>query len=182
MSKEELRKGLTRLNEYVKPLDFNSVFLEEGEEIPMDTLLLGAQVGEELSLDISCNFTDAPGLGHILHLYGELDLGPMIEENPAAFSEETVLRMANELNKSLPVGQIVYLTEDSQGKAQSVIGIRYTMLTDLAGEEELQKCVNIIEMLLNIYEILCSTLYLLLEGDSLPKAMETLSNILDGEL
>ena len=55
------------------------------------------------------------------------------------------------------------------------------MLTDLAGEKELKKCVEIIEMLLNIYEILCSTLYLLLEGDSLPKAMETLSKIMDGE-
>ncbi len=55
------------------------------------------------------------------------------------------------------------------------------MLSDLAGEEELRKCVSVIEMLLNIYEILCSTLYLLLEGDSLPKAMETLSKILDGE-
>lgn len=89
--------------------------------------------------------------------------------------------MANELNKSLPIGQIIYLTEDSQGKAQRVAGIRYTMLTDLAGEKELKKCVEIIEMLLNIYEILCSTLYLLLEGDSLPKAMETLSKIMDGE-
>ncbi len=174
MNKEELREGLMRLHEYVKPLDFNSVFIEEGEEAPMDTLLLGARIGEDLSLDISCNFANAPGFGDILHLYGELNLSPMIEENPAAFSEEVVLRMANELNKSLPVGQIIYLTEDSQGKAQSVIGIRYTMLSDLAGEEELRKCVSVIE-------ILCSTLYLLLEGDSLPKAMETLSKILDGE-
>ncbi len=181
MNKEELREGLMRLHEYVKPLDFNSVFIEEGEKAPMDTLLLGARIGEDLSLDISCNFANAPGFGDILHLYGELNLSPMIEENPAAFSEEVVLRMANELNKSLPVGQIIYLTEDSQGKAQSVIGIRYTMLSDLAGEEELRKCVSVIEMLLNIYEILCSTLYLLLEGDSLPKAMETLSKILDGE-
>lgn len=181
MNNEELREGLKRLREYVKPLDFNSVFLEAGKDVPMDTLLLGAKIGEEMSLDISCNFANAPGLGDILHLYGELNLNPMIEENPSAFSEEVVLRMANELNKSLPIGQIIYLTEDSQGKAQSVVGIRYTMLSDLAGEEELEKCVSVIEMLLNIYEILCSTLYLLLEGDPLPKAMETLSKILDGE-
>ena len=181
MSKEELREGLKRLHEYVMQLDFNSVFIEEGEKAPMDTLLLGARIGEDLSLDVSCNFANAPGFGDILHLYGEMNLNPIIEENPAAFSEEVILRMANELNKSLPIGQIIYLTEDSQGKAQRVAGIRYTMLTDLAGEKELKKCVEIIEMLLNIYEILCSTLYLLLEGDSLPKAMETLSKIMDGE-
>lgn len=179
MNSEELREGLKRLREYVKPLDFNSVFLEAGKDVPMDTLLLGAKIGEEMSLDISCNFANAPGFGDILHLYGELDMNPLIEENPSAFPEEVLLRMANELNKSLPIGQIIYLTSDSQGKEQSVIGIRYTMLTALEGEDELKKCVDIIEMLLNIYEILCSTLYLLMEGDSLPKAMETLSNILD---
>ena len=44
MSKEELREGLKRLHEYVMQLDFNSVFIEEGEKAPMDTLLLGARI------------------------------------------------------------------------------------------------------------------------------------------
>ncbi|MCI9422378.1 MAG: hypothetical protein HFG81_06635 [Dorea sp.] len=179
MNKEELREGLKRLYEYVSPLDYKSVFLEEGNGVPMDTLLLGVTIGEELSMDISCNFAHAPEFGDILHFYGELDLEPLLEENPDAFSERVILKMINGLNKSLPIGQIVYLTEDSTGKSQKVIGIRYTMLTGLSGEDELRKCVSIIEMLMNIYEILCSTLYLLLEGDSLEKAMETLSRILE---
>ena len=64
-------------------------------------------------------------------------------------------------------------------EARHLIGIRYTMLTELDDEAELAKCVSIIEMLMNIYEVLCSTILLLLEGESLNSAMEILAGIME---
>ena len=59
------------------------------------------------------------------------------------------------------------------------IGIRYTMLTDLDEEKELDKCGNVIKMLMNIYEVLCSTLLLLLEGESLESAMDIVEHLME---
>ncbi len=52
-------------------------------------------------------------------------------------------------------------------------------MTELDDQTELAKCVRIIEMLMNIYEVLCSTILLLLEGESLNSAMEILAGILE---
>lgn len=179
MNKEELREGLKRLYAYVSEQGFKSMFLEEGKQAPMDTLLLGLEIEEDLSIDISCNFVHAPEFGDVLQYYGQMELDPILEENPEAFTEINVLQMINELNRQLPVGQILYMHGENDEEARHLIGIRYTMLTELDTEAELEKCVSIIDMLLNIYELLCSTILLLLEGESLNGAMDILADIME---
>ena len=177
MKKEELREGLKRLEEYVSNLEMKSVFLEEGADVGMDTLLLGLEIDEDLSVDISCNFVYAPAFGDVMQYYGQMELNPIMEENPEAFTELNVYRMINTLNQIIPVGQFLYMQEENDGKMSHLIGIRYTMLTDLEGEAELEKCVIIIGMMMNIYEVLCSTLLLLMEGESLDNAMKIIASL-----
>lgn len=179
MNKEELREGLKRLDAYAGGQGFKSLFLEEGKQAEMDTLLLGLEMGENLSVDISCNFVHAPEFGNVLQYYGQLELNSIIEENPEAFTELNVFQMVNALNRELPVGQLLYMQDEAEGQARHVIGIRYTMLTELDDDAEMEKCVSIIQMLMNIYEVLCSTLLLLMEGESLGNAMDIMANIME---
>ncbi len=179
MNKQELREGLKRLHEYVGKQGFKSMFLEEGKHAAMDTLLLGLEMEEDLSIYISCNFVHAPEFGDVLQYYGQLELDPIMEENPQAFTDLNIYQMINQLNRGLPVGQILYMQGEGDQEARHLIGIRYTMLTELDDEAELAKCVSIIEMLMNIYEVLCSTILLLLEGESLNSAMEILAGIME---
>ncbi len=179
MNKEQLREGLQRLDAYVSRQGFKSMFLEEGKQAAMDTLLLGLEIEEDLSIDISCNFVHAPEFGDVLQYYGQLELDPIMEENPQAFTDLNVYQMINQLNRGLPVGQILYMQGEGDQEAHHLIGIRYTMLTELDDEAELAKCVSIIEMIMNIYEVLCSTILLLLEGESLNSAMEILADIME---
>lgn len=176
MKKEELREGLKRLYDYVSKIELKSLFLEEGVQADMDTLLLGLEIGEELSIDISCNYVYAPEFGNVLQYYGQMELNQILEENPEAFTELNVHRMINALNQTLPVGQILYMQEENNEETRHLLGIRYTMLTDLESEAELKKCVSIIEMLMNIYEVLCSTILLLLDGEPLDSAMDIIAS------
>ena len=109
MNKEQLREGLQRLDAYVSRQGFKSMFLEEGKQAAMDTLLLGLEIEEDLSIDISCNFVHAPEFGDVLQYYGQLELDPIMEENPQAFTDLNVYQMINQLNRGLPVGQILYM-------------------------------------------------------------------------
>ncbi len=179
MNKEELREGLKRLEEYVGNQGIKNMFLEEGKEAAMDTLLLGLELEEDLSIDISCNFVHAPEFGNVLQYYGQLELNSILEENPQAFTELNIYQMLNALNRELPVGQFLYIQEEGEEQVRHLIGIRYTMLTDLEDEAELAKCFSIVEMLMNIYEVLCSTLLLLMEGESLSEAMDIMAGLME---
>lgn len=118
-----MREGLKRLYEYVSGLDYKSMFLEEGKHAEMDTLLLGLEMEEDLSIDISCNFVYAPEFGNVLQYYGQMELDPILEENPEAFTEINVLQMINELNRGLPVGQILYMHGENDKEARHLLGI-----------------------------------------------------------
>lgn len=179
MEKEALRNGLKRLEQYMNRLDFKSLFLEEGPAAAMDSLVFAMQIGDELSYDLTCNYVHVPQFGELLQFYGQLNLEQLLKENPNAFSQTDILQMINRLNQEIPIGHLLYLQGEENGQAQQVIGIRYTMLTGLDREEELQKCAGILTMLMNIYEVLCSTLVLLLNGESLETAIQTIAELLD---
>lgn len=179
MKREELREGLKKLEAYVSKQGIKNMFLEEGKQAAMDTLLLGLEMDEDLSIDISCNFVHAPEFGNVLQYYGQLELTSIMEENPQAFTELNIYQMINALNRELPVGQFLYLQEEGEEQVHHLIGIRYTMLTDLDDESELAKCFSIVEMLMNIYEVLCSTLLLLMEGESLGNAMDIMAGLME---
>lgn len=178
MNKEELREGLKRLEAYVSEQGIKNMFLEEGKQAAMDTLLLGLEMEEDLSIDISCNFVYAPEFGNVLQYYGQLELTSIMEENPQAFTELNIYQMINLLNREIPIGQFLYMQEE-QEQVRHLIGIRYTMLTDLDNEAELAKCFSIVDMLMNIYEVLCSTLLLLMEGESLSNAMDIMADLME---
>lgn len=180
MNKEELREGLHRMEEYVDNHNFKSVFLEEGEEAEMDSLVIPLVINEELSVDISCNFVHAPEIGNVLQFYGHLEMDPLFEENPEAFTEFNVLKLINEINQMIPVGQFLYMKEDiGHGKEQNVIGIRYTMLTSLEGEAELKKTVHVLLLLMQAYEILCSSLMLLLEDETVEAILKIIKGLMN---
>lgn len=179
MNKEELREGLKRLEAYVNEQGIKNMFLEEGKQAAMDTLLLGLEMEEDLSIDISCNFVYAPEFGNVLQYYGQLELTSIMEENPQAFTELNIYQMINLLNREIPVGQFLYMQEEEGEQVRHLIGIRYTMLTDLDNEAELAKCFSIVDMLMNIYEVLCSTLLLLMEGESLSNAMDIMAGLME---
>lgn len=180
MNKEELREGLKRLEAYVSEQGIKNMFLEEGKQAAMDTLLLGLEMEEDLSIDISCNFVYAPEFGNVLQYYGQLELTSIMEENPQAFTELNIYQMINLLNREIPVGQFLYMQEEEEKEqVRHFIGIRYTMLTDLDNEAELAKCFSIVDMLMNIYEVLCSTLLLLMEGESLSNAMDIMAGLME---
>ncbi len=180
MNKEELREGLKRLEAYVSEQGIKNMFLEEGKQAAMDTLLLGLEMEEDLSIDISCNFVYAPEFGNVLQYYGQLELTSIMEENPQAFTELNIYQMINLLNREIPIGQFLYMQEEEEKEqVRHLIGIRYTMLTDLDNEAELAKCFSIVDMLMNIYEVLCSTLLLLMEGESLSNAMDIMAGLME---
>lgn len=181
MDKAELREGLKRLEAHLEPYDITSVFLEEGEQTALDALVLGLRVSDELSLDVSCNFVEAQDYGGVLQLYGQLDLDEMMAEadNPEAFTELNILRMVNTVNRMIGVGQFLYMQDDKE--PNHAIGLRYTMRTDLSSEDELEKCVDTIELLMDSYELLCSMLMLVFEGESVQKAEETLMKLMTEE-
>lgn len=177
MNKEELRNGLQRLKEYLAGQDFKSRFLEEGKEAAMDSLVVPLIINEELSLDVSCNFVYAQEIGEVLQFYGHLNVNPLFEENPESLTEDSVLRLINALNQMIPVGQFLYMQDAAGEGEQNVIGIRYTMLTTLGDEAEMKKCMCIFTMIMRIYELLCSSLMLMLEGLSVEKTLGIIAEL-----
>lgn len=175
---KQLRDGLKRLDAYVRELDFESTFLEESSVVPMDCLLIPLYAGDELSIDISCNYVSVPDAGNMLQFYGQLVLDEMLAESSAVISDYDILRLMNELNRMLPVGQLLYL-RDEAGEPQKAVGIRYTMLTGLEGEAELEKCVRTLLLLTEVYELLGSSLLLLLDGDSVEEILDTIGRLLE---
>ena len=178
MNKAELREGLKRLEAHLKSYDITSVFLEEGEQAILDSLILGLSVSNDLSLDVSCNFVEAQDYGGVLQFFGQLELDGMMaeSENPEAFTELNILRMINTVNRMIAVGQFLYMQDDQE--PQNAIGLRYTMRTDLSSEDELEKCVDTIELLMDSYELLCSMLMLVFEGETVQKAEEILMKLM----
>ena len=90
--KKELREGLKKLDVYANQLGINSLFLEEGPTVAMDSLILGLAIGGELSIDITCNFIHVPELGNVVQFYGQLQLDQILEEEPNAFTEQSILQ------------------------------------------------------------------------------------------
>lgn len=176
MNKAELREGLKRLEAYLEPYDITSVFIEEGEQAVLDSLILGLRVSDDISLDVSCNFVEAQDYGGVLQFFGQLELDGMMEESPEAFTELNILRMINTVNRMIAVGQFLYMQDEKEPK--NAIGLRYTMRTDLSGEDELEKCVDTIELLMDSYELLCSMLMLVFEGDTVENAEATLMKLM----
>lgn len=176
MDKKELREGLKRLEAHLEQYDLTSVFLEESEQTLLDSLVLGLRVSDELSLDVSCNFVDAPDYGSILQFYGQLELDGIMAESPGIFTELVILQMINLLNVMLPVGQLLYMHDGKE--PMHSIGLRYTMRTELASEDELEKCADVVEMLMDDYELLCSVLMLVAEGETVQGAMETVIRLM----
>lgn len=177
MEKEELREGLMGLKTHLEEeYELESVFLEEGEEAPLDTLVIGLEISEELSLDLTCNFIDLPEYGSMMQFYGQLRLDGMMKESPGTLTELVILQMINTLNKVISVGQLLYIQDDEE--PEHTIGMRYTMLTELDSEDELEKCVDIIELMMDIYELLCSVLILVLDGDTVQEAMRTVERLM----
>lgn len=177
MNKEELREGLKRLGVHLEQYEVNSVFLEEGEQTPLDSLVLGLKVSEELSLDVSCNFFEVPNYGCLLQFYGQLELDGMMEESPGALTEFNILQMNNLLNSMLPAGQLLYI--QSEEPHMNAIGLRYTMRTELARMEELEQCVDVVRMLMDDYELLCSVLMLVLDGETVQGAMDIVKKLME---
>ena len=176
MNKAELRDGLKRLGAHLERYEIESLFVEEGEETPLDALVLGLNVSEELSLDVSCNFVDMPEYGNILQFYGQLELDGMMEESPGTLTESNILQMVNLLNRLLPVGQFLYLQNDQ--KPKNIIGLRYTMRTDLASESELEQCADIVKVLMDDYELLCSVLVLILDGETVQDTIDIVMKLM----
>lgn len=179
MNKEELRAGLKRLETYMNQYEITSVFIEEGEQAPLDSLVFGLKVSDELSLDVSCNFIDAPDYGCLLQFFGQLELDGMMAESPGTLTEFNILQMINLLNKMFPVGQLLYMQDDKE--PMHSIGLRYTMRTELVSEDELEKCGDVIEMLMDDYELLCSVLVLVLDGETVQGAMDTVVKLMAEE-
>ena len=176
MNKAELRYGLKRLGAHLEQYEIKSLFMEEGEETPLDALVLGLNVSEELSLDVSCNFVDMPEYGNILQFYGQLELDGMMEESPGTLTESNILQMINLLNRLLPAGQFLYLQDDQ--KPMNIIGLRYTMRTDLASENELEQCADIVKVLMDDYELLCSVLVLILDGETVQDTIDIVMKLM----
>jgi len=172
MRKNELREGLLRLKAYFDSKNIQNAFLEEGKEAEMDSLLLGLIVSEELSIDISCNYVSVPEFGNMLQYYGHLTVDELFAENPDAFGSGTVLTLLNEMNQMVPVGQLLFVQDHVDGEIINGIGIRYTMLTALDNDTEMEKCASVVGMLMNVYELLCSGLMLLAEGKSAQEAIQ----------
>lgn len=181
MNHEQLRDGLKRLHSYVRQLDFQSTFIEESPEVPMDSLVIPLHIGEELSIDISCNFIEVQNIGPILQFYGQLILDEVLKEADAPVSGERILDFANRLNLILPIGQLLYLSDENDANGQKILGIRYTIPTELDKESELKKCVKILMLLMQIYELLCSCLLLFIDGDSMETILDTIHNLLNAE-
>lgn len=177
MEKEKLREGLKRLDAYAEKMEFHSVFLEEGPEVELDSLVFGLEMEGDLSVDISCNFVHTEEAGSILQFYGQLELDGLREEEPDVFQEKNVLQLVNMLNKIIPVGQFLYMEKERDG--ENALGIRYTMLTDLGSEAELKKCVHVLQLLGDAYELLCSMILLLAEGESLESAIKVVTEVMN---
>lgn len=175
MGKEQLRNGLKQLDEYIHGMDLQSVFLEESAEVPMDTLAVPLKIGEELSIDISCNFVETPEVGNILQFYGQLVLTEVLKEAADTVTENDILALLNELNRMVPVGQLLYLTDEP---GEKIVGIRDTILTDLDGESEMKKCMDVLMMLTQVYELLCSSLLVLLEEHSVETTIQIINELL----
>lgn len=177
---EQLREGLKRLASYVKELDFQSTLLEKSAVVPMDCLLIPLRVGEDLSIDISCNFVNVPEVGNLLQFYGQLRLNEMLAEADAPVSDYDIMSLINELNSMLPIGQFIYFrNEVESGELEKALGIRYTMLTELNDERELDKCGHVLLLLMQVYELLGSSLILLMSGNSVEETLGTLRHLLE---
>lgn len=177
---DQLREGLKKLEAYVRELDFQSTLLEKSAVVPMDCLLIPLRVGEDLSIDISCNFVHVPEVGSLLQFYGQVRLNEMLEEAAAPVSDFDIMNLINELNSMLPIGQLLYVRNaDQSGESEKALGIRYTMLTGLNDENELDKCGHVLMLLMQIYELLGSSLILLMDGNSVEKTLETLKELLE---
>ena len=176
MEKRKLRQGLKRLEEYLKGMGVSSIFLEENKELPMDSLMIPLKIGQELSIDITRNFVEVPDMGSILQFYGQLVIGEMMEEEPKAMAKERVLCLIDALNHMLPVGQMLFMDEGENDKR---IGIRYTMLTDLDCEKEWEKCVYVLRMLMQAYELLCSSLLLFMDGSPVEEVMQAIGALME---
>lgn len=181
MNQTQIRDGLKRLHSYIQQLDFPSTFLEEGPEVPMDSLVIPLQVGDDLSIDISCNFIDLQEPGPLLQFYGQILLDELLEDAQTPVSKERLLDFVNRLNLILPIGQLFYLSDENDADGQKILGIRYTIPTELEKGYELKNCVKILMLLMRVYELLCSCLLLFIDGDSMDSILGMIGNLLNPE-
>lgn len=178
MKKEQLREGLKRLQSYIEPLDFHSTFLEESPEVPLDSLVIPLQIGEDLSIDISCNFVYIQDIGEILQFYGQIMLDEILEEAEQSVSDDQIRDLLNRLNSLLPIGQLLYLHGGETEDGERFLGLRYTMLTELDSEREWKRCVHVLMLLMQVYEFLCSCLLLLVDGESVTAILDTMKELM----
>ena len=105
----------------------------------------------------------------------------LVEEADPPVSKERILDFANRLNFILPVGQLLYFTDEGDGDAQQILGMRYAFPTGLQNDAELKKCVEMLMLLMQSYELLCSCLILFLDGDSMDSILNTIHGLLNPE-
>ncbi len=114
-------------------------------------------------------------MGHILQFYGQIVLTEVLKETSDSITDNSILALLNELNRMVPIGQLLYLTDVPEEKKTS---IRYTILADLDGELELNKCAGVIMLLMHIYELLCSSLLIFLEEKSVETTIRVINDLL----
>ncbi len=178
MDEKQLRACLKGLGEYLKQQDFQNTFLEAGASVPMDTLLIPLDISDELSLDVSCNYVSVPETGSILQFYGQMEIDGLLAEEGMQASLDDIIKLLNELNSIVPIGHFLYLHGDVENPEKNLIAVRYTMFTNLSTDTELEQCVRILTIIMHDYELLCSHLLLLLTGQSVEGAIETVKQFL----
>lgn len=175
MDNKILRDRLSELGKYLDEFEFPTTFLKKSAIIEMDTLLVGLEIGEELSIDMSLNYFTIPELTEVLQFYGQLVLNELMADPDSAVTEENILMLVNEMNRLMPIGQLIYMGEKPEEKT---LGIRYLLPTDLSSEESLQQCVKVLMLLMQVYEFLASALTLMADGSSVEESLETLKQLL----
>ncbi len=177
MNESELRDGLVRLGEFLKKVDIDNELLECSPQIPMDSLHIPIEM-EELRMDLVCNYMEGVEEEGMLQFFSQIELNQNPDLPESMNDEDELLRLCNGLNTILPIGHMAYIDGRDGGGMARALGFRYTIITGLDSEQELEKCVEIIMMLMTAYQFLCGALTLMIDGDSAAEAVAQIEEML----
>ncbi|MCC8150306.1 MAG: hypothetical protein LIO96_02310, partial [Lachnospiraceae bacterium] len=129
-------------------------------------------------MDPASHTMPRPPAERMLQFFSQIELNQNPDLPEALNDENEILRLCNGLNTILPVGHMVYIDGRDGGGMARALGLRYTIITGLDSEQELEKCVEIIMMLMTAYQFLCGALTLMIDGASAAEAVAQIEEML----
>lgn len=179
MDEKNLRRGLYKLEKYLKSMDISCAMEEKNVDLPLDTLLIDVSLDEGFDFEVEANYVSVPVLGNMIQYFCLMGLGDVLEVAERKISDAEIKDLANEINILMSAGQVLYLNEEKSQEDEKYLAVRYTMFTDLEDEKDLLSCSKALTMMIRMIDFTYSGIVLMADGRSAKEAINAINNALN---